>query len=247
MKKFTNINESQDLGRFIMSDVDFNRYKVSINSILRDMYKNNLVQVDSLNLVKSLPSESKIGREYSTLNKVNTNVTLIRKMVNTFNLTSTEELLQFVTDNKEDLFTDNGKYFNNLVFTTIRSTEKKGEENEDFVCDYITKIIKSKFNEDIKPVREVTSSYKDMVLGIDITFTLKEKDYTCQVKPLKSFDYSSDYITITSSGLLKEYNTNYIAFANKEKNEVLLFRNIKGEVSIRGVVVIIHKKHLVNI
>ena len=247
MKKFTSIKESQNLGKFIMSDSDFTKYKNSINILLRDMYRGHLIKVDGLILVKALPSEKNIGREYSTLNKVNTNITLIRKMVNMFSLNNTDELIKFIQDNKLELFTDNGKYFKNLVFSTIRSTEEKGEDNEDFVCEYIKRIAKIKFNEDITPVREATSSYKDMVLGIDITFSIKSKDYTCQVKPLKSVSYSDDYIIITSSGLIKEYDTDYIAFSNKDENKVLLFRNIKDGVSIKGVVVTINKSNLVNI
>lgn len=247
MKKFTSINESQDFGKFVMSDSEFSTYKSTVNTILRDMYKEHLVLVDGMNLVKALPSEKNIGREYSTLNKVNTNITLIRKMVNMFSLNNTDELIKFIQDNKSELFTDNGRYFKNLVFSTIRSTEKKGEDNEDYVCEYIKTIVKLKFNEDISPVREATSSYKDMVLGIDITFTVNAREYTCQVKPLKSIKYSGDYIIITSSGLIKEYNTNYIAFANKDESKVLLFRNTKSDVSINGVTITINKKNLVNI
>ncbi len=116
MKKFTSIKESQDLGKFIMSDSDFTKYKNSINILLRDMYRDHLIKVDGLTLVKALPSEKNIGREYSTLNKVNTNITLIRKMVNMFSSTNTDELIKFIQDNKLELFTDNGKYFKNLVF-----------------------------------------------------------------------------------------------------------------------------------
>jgi hypothetical protein len=248
MKKFTSIRESKDFGKFIMSDNDFGRYKRTIDFLLKeDLYKEYLVKVDRLVLVKALPSERSIGREYSTLNKVNTNIALTRKLIERFDLNNVDDLIKFVEENKVDLFTEDGKYFKNLVFTTIRSTEKKGEENEDFVCEYIKRIVKIKFNEDISPVREVTSSYKDMILGIDITFTVNGKDYTCQVKPLISVSQTGDYIRVMSSGLIKEYDTNYIAFVNIEKNMVLLFRNTKADITINGVNIAINKKNLVNI
>jgi len=246
MKKFTSINESKDLGKFIISDSDFNKYKNTIITILREMYKDHMVSVEGMSLVKALPSEVRIGREYSTLNKVNTNILLASKMVNKFNLNNADDLINFVQNNKTELFTEQGKYFD-LIFSTIRKTEERGEQNEEFVCEYIKKIVKLKFDEDISPVREVTSSYKDMFLGIDITFTVGGKEYTCQVKPLKSTSLSDNYIKITSSGLMKEYDTNYIAFANKDDGKVLLFRNRREDVSINGVIVTINKKSLVNI
>jgi hypothetical protein len=246
MKKFTSINESKDLGRFVMSDLEFSKYKNSINYILRDMYKDHTVLVEGMTLIKALPVERNIGREFSTLNKVNTNITLLRKIVNKFNLNNTDDLIEFIRNNKKDLFTEQGNYFD-LIFSTIRGTEKRGEDNEDFVCDYIRRIVKSKFNEDINPFREATSSYKDMILGIDITFTVGGKEYTCQVKPLKFVNYTDDFIVITSSGLIKEYDTNYIAFANVDDNKVLLFRNKKDDMSINGDTVTINKKNLVNI
>ena len=229
-----------------MSDLEFSKYKNSINYILRDMYKDHTVLVEGMTLIKALPVERNIGREFSTLNKVNTNITLLRKIVNKFNLNNTDDLIEFIRNNKKDLFTEQGNYFD-LIFSTIRGTEKRGEDNEDFVCDYIRRIVKSKFNEDINPFREATSSYKDMILGIDITFTVGGKEYTCQVKPLKFVNYTDDFIVITSSGLIKEYDTNYIAFANVDDNKVLLFRNKKDDMSINGDTVTINKKNLVNI
>ena len=58
------------------------------------------------------------------------------------------------------------------------------------VANYIKVLAKSVYNEDIEVKREVTSSYNDLILGIDITFTLKGKKYTCQVKPLKNMTHA---------------------------------------------------------
>ena len=243
MKKFTEINESYDLKSFVMSNNDFQTYKNFINSLMRQMHENSLVQVNGLTLIKALPTELKYGREYSVLNKVNTNIMLLGKLTSLLGSNSTEDLMQSITQHKNDLFSENGKYFY-LVFQTIRYTEKKGEENEEMVCDYIKNLVQNKFGKTIKPFREPTASYKDMILGIDITFNINEKDYTCQVKPIKSFKNYGYTVIIESSGLLKQYNTDYIAFSNKDKNIILLFR--RSRMRIDGSTVIMYKKDLVE-
>jgi len=246
MKKFSIIQESQNLGKFIISDTEFRNYISTINNILKsELYSDRVENVEGISLVKALPYEEKEGRHFSTLNKVNTNILLLKKMVTMFNLNSFNDIISFVTNNKVDLFTENGKYFKSLVYTTIRQTERVGEENEELVCRYLKHLAKKKFDQDIEPVREVTSSYKDLILGIDITFPINDKDYTCQVKPLISTDQNENTITITSSGRLKLYKTDYIAFVNRNQNSILLFKN-RG-VRVNGDKVIIDKSNLVNI
>ncbi len=246
MKRFSIINESVNLDRFIISDSEFNQYKSTIDNILKsELHNDKLVQVETLTLIKSLPYEANEGRHFSTLNKVNTNILLIKKMVNMFNLNNFQDILSFIKNNKVDLFTQNGQYFKSLVYKTIRQTEKIGEDNEDLVCQYLKHLAKKKFDQDIEPVREVTSSYKDLILGIDITFPINGKDYTCQVKPLVSAEQNENTITVTSSGRLKLYKTDYIAFVNRNQNSILLFKN-RG-VKIDGYKVSIDKINLVNI
>jgi hypothetical protein len=246
MKNFSIIQESQNLGKLTISDTEFRNYISTINNILKsELYRDRIESVEGISLVKALPYEEKEGRYFSTLNKVNTNILLLKKMVTMFNLNTFNDIISFVTNNKVDLFTEDGKYFKSLVYTTIRQTEKVGEENEELVCRYLKHLAKKKFNQDIEPVREVTSSYKDLILGIDITFPINDKDYTCQVKPLMSAEQNENTITITSSGRLKLYKTDYIAFVNRNQNSIFLFKN-RG-VRIEGDKVIIDKNNLVNI
>ena len=246
MKKFSIIKESINLDRFIISDSEFNQYKSKINNILKsELYSDNLDQVEGLTLVKALPYEVNQGRTFSVLNKVNTNILLLKKMVTMFGLNNFQDIISFVENNKIELFTQNGQYFESLVYKTIRHTEKIGEDNEDFVCNYLKFLAKQKYGQDITPVREVTSSYNDLILGIDITFQINKIDYTCQVKPLKEVRQKGDSIIITSSGRIKNYNTNYIAFANKSENKILLFRNKDVQVDMDKV--IINRNNLVNI
>jgi len=243
MKKFTSIRESYDLGAFTISSKEFDRYKNSINFLLKRLYIDHMIKVDYLNLIKALPYEKRFGREYSVLNKVNTNVVLLKKFVRMSNAKNIEELISFLYDNSEDFFKPDGKYFIE-IYETIRNTERKGEENEEFVVDYIKDIIKRKYNLDIIPKREETSTYRDLILGIDVSFVLNGKEYTCQVKPADSYKIYDDHVVIESKGRLKQYNTNYIAFSNKQKGILLLFKN--KDIDINGNTIKIDKKYLVQ-
>jgi hypothetical protein len=53
MKKFTSIRESYDLGAFAISSKEFDRYKNSINFLLKRLYIDHMIKVDYLNLIKA--------------------------------------------------------------------------------------------------------------------------------------------------------------------------------------------------
>ena len=223
MNKFSQIKENINLGRFSVTDNQFKTYMREVDSIKNSMYPDDIEEIENLKLLKALPFEKRNGRDYSVLNKVNTNRLLMTKFVKNYNINSFQELINFIKTNKDNIFNQDGSMFQ-LVWNTIRETEKVGEENEELVVKYIKALAKSVYNEDIEVKREVTSSYNDLILGIDITFKLKEKEFTCQVKPLKSMNYKGNDIIVTSSGRIKKYETNYIAFSNAKLGEVLLFR-----------------------
>lgn len=230
MKKFSLIKENINLGRFSITDAQFKTYMREVDSIRNSMYPGEIEEVEGLKLLKALPFEKRNGRDFSVLNKVNTNRLLMSRFIQNYNIGSFNELLDFIKINKDNIFRQDGSMFK-LVWDTIRQTEKAGEENEELVANYIKSLAKSIYNEDIEVKREVTSSYNDLILGIDITFTLKGKDYTCQVKPLKNVSHSRGYITVSSSGRIKKYNTNYMAFSNSKTNQVLFFRGTNVRLS----------------
>jgi len=230
MKKFSLIKEDINLGRFSISNNEFRKYMNEVDSIKQSMYPNEIEEIDGMKLLKALPFEKRNGRDYSVLDKVNTNRLLMTRFIQNYNLRSFDDLLNFIKTNKDQIFKQDGSIFN-LVWETIRQTEKAGEENEELVANYIKELAKSLYNEDIEVKREVTSSYKDAVLGIDITFTIKGKDYTCQVKPLKSVSHTEREMIVSSSGRIKRYKTDYMAFSNAKSNLVLLFRSKNVRVS----------------
>lgn len=243
MNKFTLIKENVNLGRFIMSKDQLYKYIRTVDETKNAMYPDLVTDVEGLKLLKALPYEQKFGRDFSILNKVNTNRSLMFEFVKQFQLNSFDDLINFIKTNKDDIFNPDGRYFP-LVWKTIRKTEELGEENEELVVKYIKALTKSIYNIDIEPKREITSSYKDLIQGIDITFPFKGKEYTCQVKPLKSVNYSGNDFIVESSGAIKKYNTNYIAFSNAKNNQVMLFRALNARPS--GNTFIIPKMDLVS-
>jgi hypothetical protein len=159
------------------------------------------------------------GREYSVLGKVNTNKKLINEIAKYFKIKDYNHLKNFINKFKQSLFTENGEFFKSgsrfSVWDIIRSTEELGEQNEEFVKQFIL----NKWGTESNPVREVTSSYKDMILGIDITFNIDEVEKTCQVKPLKSANFKErGVVIITTSGVMKDYKTDFISFVNIERS-----------------------------
>ena len=244
MNKFSLIKENINLGRFSITDNEFKTYMREVDSIKNSMYPGEIEEVEGLKLLRALPFEKRHGRDFSVLNKVNTNRLLMSRFIQNYNIGSFNDLINFIKTNKDNIFKQDGSMFQ-LVWETIRQTEKASEENEEMVANYIKVLAKSVYNEDIEVKREVTSSYNDLILGIDITFTLKGKKYTCQVKPLKNMTHRGNEIIITSSGRIKKYDTNYIAFSNAKSNEVILFRG--KNVRVSGDTFIFPKMDLVTI
>jgi hypothetical protein len=236
MEKFSNLKREFITETFSYTDSDFYDYIRFIDELMYQMHSDravNLSQPGEKDVIvyKAFDYEkNKIpGREYSVLGKVNTNKKLIGKIASYFNIKDYNHLKNFINKFKESLFTENGEFFKSgsrfSVWDIIRSTEEMGEKNEEFVKDFILKT----WGSDSNPVREATSSYKDMILGIDITFNIDGQEKTCQVKPLKDVSFKErGVVVIKSSGVIKNYKTDFIAFVNIEKSygdKCLFFKN----------------------
>ncbi len=226
MYKFSLIQEDHNLGKFSITREQLSYYKYEVNEILQTIYKDDLVVESGFGtFVKPQSFEPTPNRHISILNKVNTNLRYLSYLINTFSLNSIGDVIKFINDNKNDLFTKDGKYISSLV-TTIRGTELEGEKNEELASQYIKSVILSKLNKSINPKISPISSKKDLVDGIDIEFQIdNSRVYTCQVKPFKSRVDNSNTVLITSSGLIKEYNVDYMCFSDHRSNKVCLFKN----------------------
>ncbi len=245
MNRYSQINEDYDLGKLKITTNQFYNYKSFIDSILNLLYDpSKRENIPDLGLfIKALPSEKSDGREFSILNKINTNLAVLRFLVKELDPIDYDNLKYIINDLKNDIFFEDGKYFQEIR-RIIKGTESVGERNEILVMEYIKNIVKVKFNQDVEMRRSPTSSYKDLILGVDVEFNLNGKEYTCQVKPLVSKQIIGEFFQIESSGNIKKYKTNYIAFSNFRTSEVLLFQN--KEVSFVGKSIKINKSFLVH-
>jgi hypothetical protein len=236
MNKFSQIVTESNSSNFVLSNDEMTSYKNFINELLNQNYPENIINISTESkpvlVYKAYNYEkSKMpGREYSVLGKVNTNKRLITKIWEKFNIQDFRHLKNLVRKLSKDLFDENGKFFKSnptgfSVWDTIRETEISGETNEDFVCGFIKEL----YGESSNPIREVTSSYNDMILGIDITFKVDGIEKTCQVKPLKFDNFKErGVVIIESSGVLKNYKTDFIAFVNPKRafrQKCLFFKN----------------------
>jgi len=236
MEKFSDLKREFITETFSYTDSDFYDYIRFIDRLMYQMHSDmavNLSQPGEKDVIvyKAFDYEkSKMpGREYSVLGKVNTNKKLIGRIASHFEIKDYSDLKNHIDEFKESLFTENGEFFKSgpsfSVWDTIRSTEEIGEKNEEYVSNFISK----RWGPESNPVREVTSSYKDMILGIDITFNIDGVKKTCQVKPLKSANFKErGVVIIITSGVMKDYKTDFISFVNIERSygdKCLFFKN----------------------
>jgi hypothetical protein len=209
-------------------DVDNMSIKESINiknlidSILLDLYKDNIVKIKGFDelFVAPIHGEDK-NKLKSFLNYANTNQKLLQKLSDIFKLKSYYEIYDFIKRNKNHLFLKEGKWFN-IVKTSLEYTIRIGEENEKYALSFLNNFFDLDFSK-----RTDTDYEDDLINGIDIYFKKKgdDKVYTVQVKPFFSTKTINDNITINSSGVVKEYKTDYYIFVNRKYDKVFMFYN----------------------
>jgi len=245
MKSFSKLNEEViNLERFELTETQFREYQDLIYEVLqKGLYVHKVEAIVGLGLfIKALSDDEKEGRDFSILNKVNTNITLLRWLVTKlFKVNAFYELKAKIRENKFALFTPDGRFYSQ-VRNILVNTERQGILNEEFAARRLKFAIKKILNVDVDPKVTTPMSREDMINGVDITFTLNDKQYTCQVKPLiKSILKNDGQITsITSSGRIKPYNTNYLIFVDMAEQESIIVRNDeknKKLMSINGTVV----------
>lgn len=243
MKKFTLIQENYNLERFTITREQFITYRKTIESILlKDLYPEKSKHANGLTLLGPLNCEKGENRDFSIFGKINTNVMVMKYLVRTFKLNTFEDLLRLIEDRKRDFFIEGQPYFNE-IWKLLKITESYGDQNEIVAVEYLKNVIKSKLNLDITPLRSPQGSYDDLINGIDIKFDINNKQFTCQVKPLVNINESGEDYIITSSGNIKTYHTDYLAFSNGKTGETALFKN--KQVTLNGNTIIIPKKHRV--
>jgi hypothetical protein len=223
VKRFESFKQHGDkaFNVYGMSNEESKNIKELIGSILLDLYKDNIVKIEGFDepFVAPIHGEDK-NKLKSYLNYANTNKKLLNKLSDIFKLKSYYEIYNFIKRNKNNLFLEGGKLFD-ITKGSIEYTIKKGEENEEYALDFLNNFYDLDFSK-----RTDTDYEDDLIKGIDIYFKKKNDDkvYTVQVKPLSSKTKNSDII-VYSSGVIKEYKTDYYIFVNKEFNKLIMFSN----------------------
>ena len=250
MDKYSLLENTINLHKFSLTDEEFQEYKRLIKSTLAELYPHLLANVPGMGeFLLALNRDKSEGRDFSILGITRTNISVLLWMVREFKLNSFDEIKSFIHENKSHLFREDGKYYNELR-AILLSTERQGILNEDFAITYIKNIVKHNIGVDITPVRTPPMSKEDMMEGIDIKFDIDGKTYTCQVKPLVNYTQDINTTVIISKGLIKKYNTSYLAFVSREKNKVILIRNNKeaqSQITLNGYEVKVPNKFIVEI
>jgi hypothetical protein len=208
-----------------VSKKDHARYKNLIDKILSGFYPDRIF-LNGIYWVQRQEFDNK--RSYvSILNKAIGNLTIITWLFREFKFDSFNDLIKFVRNNKKDLFKQGGLYFDN-VLAILKISEKKGIKNEKKALKYIKTYLKLKKIE-YKIRRTPIYSKADVIDGIDIVITIRDKEYYVQVKPLKSYKIKDGNYLIISSGKIKKYDIHYYIFVSDD-GECLFFSNTNLEV-----------------
>lgn len=219
-KKFTFFIEKNNGKKIFFTESQHKKYKKLIKKILSKIYGLS-INIDGYLYVKPQKFDSK-DAYVSIINKAIGNISLIKHIINKFNINSNNELIKFVRKNKYKLFKSNNSYFDDIL-QVLKNSEQKGIQNEIKAQSYITEYLDSK-NIDFDIRQTDICSYLDVIEGVDLIINIKNSDWYVQVKPLVSYQKKDSYYEIISKGKIKKYNNiHYYIFVND--NECLLFSN----------------------
>lgn len=176
---------------------------------------------------------------WSILNRFDTNRKVGKKIEQIFISQNPEDrthksFMNWITENKYDLFGPNGKYVKELVDLNL-GTVVSGDKNE----KYAIEILKSKFpTSEIK--RYCAGDVRDTMKGIDLSITNNNIVLNAQVKPfsqITSFydDEGDTFFEVKSFQFnhekYRETNVQLLIFVNTETNQFIIFQNKKQKIA----------------
>lgn len=185
-----------------------------IGDALTEYYNIYKIPNDTVFYFNSQPIKS----EY--LRKARNNRKLLNKIVYENQLRTPNELIDFISENKFDLFHYNGIFFNDIYFL-LRNTSELGKRSEIYAFEVLEEYGRKKGI----PIKVEEPTLNEDLRGIDGIFTWKNKKYTIQIKPLESCVVSNKYpgkYIVFCNGSLKDLDVDYFIATNKDKT--LIFR-----------------------
>lgn len=173
---------------------------------------------------------------YEHISKAVNNRFLLKKIIDdrrgeiVTNVSTKEELFDFVKENVRELLHPKGKYFN-AVYSLLQNTSLKGEKAEMIAYAYIEEIGKKKgLQIQVLKPREIQ---QDVYGGVDGFFIHNDKEFTVQVKPLSEkispyiSEYRKDnkYFIAYVDGFIKEIYTDYLALVDSRTTTCFLYKS----------------------
>lgn len=176
-----------------------------------------------------------IDVRYEYISKALNNRTLLKKIIFdqrkeiVTNVSTKEELFEFVKENIHDLLHPTGRYFP-AVYSLLQATSSKGDKSEILAFNYIQEMGKKKgLNLQVLKPREIK---EDVYGGVDGFFVYNDREFTVQIKPLSEkispyvSEYRKDpkYYIAYVDGFIKEIYTDYLALVDEKTNTCLLYK-----------------------
>jgi len=178
---------------------------------------------------------------WSILNRFDTNTKVRNKIKEIFTSQnpdldpSTSNLIEWIGNNKEDLF--NGPYTDELVELN-RATVEKGNRNE----ENAVQILRNKWGDNAEIKRFCSGDIRDTKKGMDISVTVGGKTFYVQVKPFTRVESYIDrdgdtFFEVTAyynPTKYSERNVQVILFINDQTNEYIAFENKRNQILLKS-------------
>jgi len=214
-------------------------YKYGMNSILEEVFKENIRYEGRFFIIENVENEGK-----SVLNLMNTNYTCcctLLKAMNRVLILQDKQPIEFNDKNELEqieemkLFISYLKYYRKRIFDKnskiypeilriLGATFNSGEKTENMTLKVIQKVFGE---ENVKSTCELVSK-TDALGGIDFMVKYEGRLKTGQIKPFKDLIYRDGLFEVLESAQVKEYDVDWIVFGKEDKT--LIFENINTKI-----------------
>jgi hypothetical protein len=214
MKLIVEWNEFNKLSldRFTLSNSERSEVGRLIKRILVSIYGNRMDLDD-----KFLMSGKSLDPEL--IRKMINNRLLFNKISNWAKSSNKVELMEFITNNSDELFKPTGKYFND-IYQLLNRSSNKGNRLEKEAFSAFKAELKMRKGVDINIVKP--DKDKD-ISGVDGIFQWRGREFTIQVKTLhkiESFKRDDSKFIVFCDGVLKDLETDYLIVINESTTHI---------------------------
>jgi hypothetical protein len=195
----------------------------------------NIYTINDYLLAKNLITTSGEGGEWSILNYFDTNPSVREKIMKMYSkpINSKEDLNEWcdwIYENRVKLFTK-GPELEKFVKLNFGSFHN-GFLNEDKAYKYVSDLISSDDNLSISNINLPGSSLDRSGIDFTVKNKIKRSKSNFQAKPFGELSNNGSVYTITSYNVrnVEKKPVQYLIFASKDKDEVVIFENKTGQI-----------------